>query len=173
VSPGRHRRPAASTAYPPPPPPVPLMPYYPQIAFPEVQAGDPAPSQRRYVHVDTLSSRNATVAAARYEDVVCTGSAKRAPGDTADPGIARNLATARALRALAAELEHRARQDVALAEEEQEAAAETAGAKRLRKLSQGVQAQNARLLSTAQIEKRYGEEAAARHDKRLQRRMKP
>jgi hypothetical protein len=87
----------------PAPPPLPFEPHWGALTL------------------STMSDRNATVASLAWSQNpadrrIFTGSAKREPGDAYDPETGRMLATARALRKLAAHLELTARYRVVKAE---------------------------------------------------------
>lgn len=76
------------------------------------------PSSYPIIAVETLSDRNATVAAVGYKDahgvaLSVTGSSKRERFDSYNRTVGEYYSTARALRKLAQELEHRANKEVA------------------------------------------------------------
>lgn len=70
------------------------------------------------VDVDTLSDRNASVAAVKFNDshhandYAVTASAKREPGDQYDSGVGEQLAVGRALEQLGRELQKAAWESV-------------------------------------------------------------
>lgn len=66
----------------------------------------------RQVELAVLQDRNVTVVEASWDGLAARGSAKREPGDRHVAGIGVNLATARALRRLAEQVEADARRMV-------------------------------------------------------------
>jgi hypothetical protein len=106
--------------------------------------------------------RNATVAKVKAVFDGCkfevTGSAKREKGDVFDPSIGRALATARAFRALAAQMDAEAMFSVKVATED----AEVAKLDRERRRIDKALAEPKPLVILAEIREKYGDEAAER-----------
>lgn len=113
--------------------------------------------------------RNATVAKVKAVFGGCkfevTGSAKREKGDVFDPSIGRALATARAFRALAAQMDAEAMFSVKVATED----AEVAKLDRERRRIDKALAEPKPLVILAEIREKYGDEAAERARKRREK----